>query len=98
MKKLLLLFAIPISVLAHQHTWYQPGSYPDFGNYPKSFGHEIKGAPNYYKFESNLKKDKDVLDEFKNNDKAPKINKEPTQTDLMIDEAGKQISFKFKTI
>jgi hypothetical protein len=34
--------------------------------------------------------------EFKHDNKAPKINKEPTQTNLMIDEAGKQISFKFK--
>ena len=28
---------------------------------------EIKGAPNFYKFKSNLRKDQDVLDEFKNN-------------------------------
>ena len=49
-----------------RNTWYQPGSYPDW-NHPNTFGHEIKGAPNYYKFESNLKKDNDVLDEFKFN-------------------------------
>ena len=30
-------------------------------------GWEIKGSENHYKFQSNLRKDKDVLKEFKNN-------------------------------
>ena len=51
-----------------RNTWYQPGSYPEWDQWKSSQMHEIKGAPNYYKFESNLGKDKDVLDEFKNND------------------------------
>ena len=51
-----------------RNTWYQPGSYPESMQQFMYEMHEVKGAPNYYKFESNLKKDKDVLDEFKNND------------------------------
>ena len=33
-------------------------------------GWEVKGSENYYKFQSNLRKDKDVLKEFKNNKKT----------------------------
>ena len=51
-----------------RNTWYQPGSYPESMQQFMYEMHEVKSAPNYYKFESNLKKDKDVLDEFKNND------------------------------
>ena len=51
-----------------RNTWYQPGSYPESMQQFMYEMHEVKGAPNYYKFESNLGKDNDVLDEFKNND------------------------------
>ena len=69
MKKIILLvLVLQSSVLANTNTWYQPGSYPEWDQWKSSQMHEIKGAPNYYKFESNIKKDKDVLDEFKNND------------------------------
>jgi glutaredoxin-related protein len=33
-------------------------------------GWEVKGSKNHYKFQSNLRKDKDVLTEFKNNKKT----------------------------
>ena len=62
------MLVLQSSVLANTNTWYQPGSYPEWDQWKSSQMHEIKGAPNYYKFESNIKKDKDVLDEFKNND------------------------------
>tara|TARA_B100000809_G_scaffold141011_1_gene138547 strand:+ start:130 stop:1254 length:1125 start_codon:yes stop_codon:yes gene_type:complete len=69
MKKLLLLFlAVQTSVLANTNTWYQPGSYPESIRQFVLEMHEIKGAPNYYRFDSNLRTDNDVLDEFKNND------------------------------
>ena len=51
-----------------RNTWYQPGSYPESMQQFMYEMHEVKGAPNYYKFELNLGKDNDVLDEFKNND------------------------------
>ena len=51
-----------------RNTWYQPGSYPEWDQWKSSQMHEIKGAPNYYRFDSNLRTDNDVLDEFKNND------------------------------
>jgi glutaredoxin-related protein len=58
------------SVLAGKNTdtWYKPGNYPDSRHHFMFQSVEIKGAPNYYKFKSNLRKDQDVLDEFKNND------------------------------
>jgi hypothetical protein len=69
MKKLILLFlAVQTSVLAGTNTWYKPGNYPeDPRNFAKDM-QEIKGNYRYYRFESDLRKDKDVLDEFKTND------------------------------
>ena len=66
MKKLILLFlAVQTSVLAGTNTWYKPGNYPeDPRNFAKDM-QEIKGNYRYYRFESDLRKDKDVLDEFK---------------------------------
>ena len=71
MKKLILFFLVlQTSVLAGKNTdtWYKPGNYPDSRHHFMYQSVEIKGAPNFYKFDSDLKKDKDVLDEFKNND------------------------------
>jgi hypothetical protein len=51
-----------------RNTWYQPGSYPELDQWKSTQMHEIKGAPNYYRFDSNLRTDNDVLDELKNND------------------------------
>ena len=56
MNKLLLLLFASTSVLA-QNTW----DYPLF-----SFDrYEIKKSQDYYEFQSSLRKDQDVLDEFK---------------------------------
>ena len=51
-----------------RNTWYQPGSYPESMHQFMFDMHEIKGARNFYQFDSDLGKDNDVLDEFKNND------------------------------
>ena len=67
MKKLLLLTLAASSVSANMNTWYQPGSYPE---YPQEFMrsmHEIQGDYRYYRFESDLRKNQNVLDEFRRN-------------------------------
>jgi hypothetical protein len=78
MNKLLipLLILLSASVLAQKNTntWYVPGDYPESMHQFMYEMHEVKGAPNYYKFESNLKKDKDVLKELKNNNKTGLIS------------------------
>mgnify|MGYP001042410121 CR=1 FL=1 len=57
MKKLLLLFALPLSVSAYDHnTWDYPLFHFD--------RHEINPSQDFYQFDSNLRKDQDVLDEF----------------------------------
>ena len=73
MKKILLLlfFLQSFSLTAldekNTNTWYKPGDYQDSRHHFMFQSVEIKGAPNFYKFKSNLRKDQDVLDEFKNN-------------------------------
>jgi len=62
----LLIFA-PTSVLANQNTWYKPDEYPESKHQFIHQMHEIKGASNYLRFEKDLRKDKDVLEEFANN-------------------------------
>ena len=49
---------------------------------------EVKGSENYYKFQSNLRKDKDVLKEFKNNKKTGIISYLLFEDDkIVIDES-----------
>ena len=49
---------------------------------------EVKGSENYYKFQSNLRKDKDVLKEFKNNKKTGIISYLLLEDDkIVIDES-----------
>ena len=51
-------------------------------------GWEVKGSENYYKFQSNLRKDKDVLKEFKNNKKTGIISYLLFEDDkIVIDES-----------
>jgi hypothetical protein len=75
MKKLALLFLAASSVSANMNTWYGK----DLG-YPETMRpfmwemHQISGDNNYYKFESNLRKNQDVLDEFANNDRTGLIS------------------------
>ena len=75
MKKLALLFLAASSVSANMNTWYGK----DLG-YPETMGpfmwemHQISGDNNYYKFDSNLRKNQDVLDEFANNDRTGLIS------------------------
>jgi CubicO group peptidase (beta-lactamase class C family) len=70
MKKLLLLFLAASSVSANMSTWYNEDSYPrGLHDFIRGM-HEIQGDYNYYKFESNLEKNQDVLDEFANNNRT----------------------------
>ena len=65
MKKLLLIVVLGLIICnityakKNKNTW----------DYPLLFykGWEVKGSENHYKFQSNLREDKDVLKEFKNN-------------------------------
>tara|TARA_B100000787_G_C16172345_1_gene287196 strand:- start:402 stop:1532 length:1131 start_codon:yes stop_codon:yes gene_type:complete len=78
MSKLLipLLVFLSVSVLAQKNTntWYIPGHYPESFQQFIYEMHEVKGAHNYYKFESNLQKDKNILKELKNNNKTGLIS------------------------
>jgi hypothetical protein len=67
MKKLALLFLAASSVSANMSTWYQPGSYPEYHQQFVRGMHEIVGDSSYYKFESDLRKNQNVLDEFRKN-------------------------------
>ena len=61
MKKLALLFLLPLSVLA-QNSWEYTWDYPLFDR-----GHlAVNPSSNYYEFESELRKDYTVLNELKN--------------------------------
>jgi len=68
MKKLLVIVVLGLIICnityakKNKNTW----------DYPLLFyqGWEVKGSENHYKFQSNLREDKDVLKEFKNNKKT----------------------------
>ena len=68
MKKLLVIVVLSLIICnityakKNKNTW----------DYPLLFyqGWEVKGSENHYKFQSNLREDKDVLKEFKNNKKT----------------------------
>ena len=65
MKKLLFLTFLSIFLISNTYAkhQYEEYSFSAFWNY------EVKGADNYYQFQSDLIQDKDVINEIKNKKK-----------------------------